>query len=103
MLAEQDSNSKPMIVNLSEFRSFHEQEAVRFRLMRATAGLWWIKAWLESQAKKHELLSLRKARWCPRSTMIVEDFTAGLRVLLVRKSRSGASVPFYEHFVPQAR
>jgi hypothetical protein len=57
MLAEQDSNSKPMIVNLSEFRSFHEQEAVRFRLMRATAGLWWIKAWLSSQAKTHELLS----------------------------------------------
>jgi hypothetical protein len=57
MLAEQDSNSKPMIVNLSEFRSCHEQEAVRFRLLRATAGLRWIKAWLESQAMKHELLS----------------------------------------------
>lgn len=54
------SECAPMIVNLSEFRSFHEQEAVRFRLLRATAGLWWIKAWLSSQAKTHELLSLRK-------------------------------------------
>ena len=35
--------------------------------------------------------------------MIIEDFTTGLRLLLVWKSRSGASVPFYEHFVPQAR
>jgi hypothetical protein len=56
---KQDSNPKPMIVNLSEFRSFQQREAVRFRLLRASLP-WWIKAWLESQANQHEQLSRRK-------------------------------------------
>jgi hypothetical protein len=52
-----------MVINLSEFRSFHEQQAIRFRLLRATAKVWWIQAWLLKEAEKHEQLQRRKNRF----------------------------------------
>jgi hypothetical protein len=42
----------------SEFRTYHQREADRLRLLIANATTPALKAWLLEEAEKHELLAL---------------------------------------------